>query len=691
MSPEPSEASLRFSTGGWLLGVVVVGALLLPFAGPPFRGTPVGLALVCFFFPLLARREPLRAMLVNLFTLQQRGQRVMASLAVPFLTASIAVQFEIADPLPPWLGVFNRPEHLGLSLLLALPWILVISWDSAQGGGLRRLSGAPLGVLLSALVLLALSAIEAPIEAWVERVWSWGSAELVLTVAVLVGAMVVVILDQRTWMRGAFWQRRKQTPIAPAAVSVMGGFQVAAVFGLLLRELMLAPLLAVGLSAETGVWEAILGALPNMVVGTFTLVGLVLWIVPPFARHYALIEWTGPRGEAEEEASWQPFVEAFKARSAKVPEGPLFVVAAHGGGIQATIWTLAVLQRLGFEDGELVALRPKNGRLDAAQGALRDAFWDRVVFMTGTSGGAVGLAHLFAACAEPGALDVGLEKVGKGYLDTVAGCTLLPFKDRGLALADRWRSQHKQSCTMRGLAEPMGAGELPMLILGASVLETGVPLSMAPLPVPRPSRLANDAAYADVTSDLHEIDKGKWDVDVFTAARLGATFPFLTSMPNASNGSFKQHLGDLGYFDVNGTFFAFRWLEGTRRALRLAGDPLAKRHIELLSLDGFPQSGGGKQVSGTIAANTVGPLQLLTKVRANGQRLRNRELVDSLGDEQVSYREFRLDLSELERKSQVVPLTWQLNQKELDRVQSYLDDKLEGMLSKEDPGAKVRR
>lgn len=689
MTPEPSQASLRFTTGGWLLGVVVVGALLLPFAGPPFRGTPVGLALVCFFFPLLARREPLRAVLVNLFTLQQRGQRVMASLAVPFLTASIAVQFELADPLQPWLGVFNRPEHLGLSLLLALPWILVISWDSAPAGGLRRLTWAPLGVLLTTLVLLGLSAIEAPIEAWVERVWPWGSVELVLTVAVLVGAMVVVILDQRTWMRGAFWQRRKQTPVAPAAVSVLGGFQVAAVFGLLLRELMLEPLLAVGLSAEGGVWESILGALPNMVVGTFTLVGLVVWIVPPFARHYSFIE--GPVPDEKKEASWQPFVDAFKARSANLPEGPLFVVAAHGGGIQATIWTLAVLQRLGFEKGELVALRPQDGRLDAAQVVLRDAFWDRVVFMTGTSGGAVGLAHLFAACAEPGALDVGLEKVGKGYLDTVAGCTLLPFKDRGLALADRWRSQHAQRCTMRGLASQIGAGELPMLMLGASVLETGVPLSMAPFPVPRPSRLKVDESYTDVTSDLHEIDGGKWDVDVFTAARLGATFPFLTSMPSAKNGSFKQHLGDLGYFDVNGTFFAFRWLEGVRRALRLAGDPLAERHIELLSLDGFPQSGGGKQVSGTIAANTVGPLQLLTKVRANGQRLRNRELVDSLGDERVSYREFRLDLSELERKSQVVPLTWQLNQEELNRVQTYLDENLERMLSKKDPGAKLRR
>lgn len=685
---ESSPASLRLRTGGWLFGLVVLLALVLPFGGAPFRGTPVGLALFCFFFPLLARRDPLRGVLVNLFTLPQRGQRMMAALAVPFLTASIAVQFDLAAPYPPWLGVFHRPEHLGLALILALPWILVISWDSAPDGGLRRLTSAPLGLTLSAAVLAGLSLVSSPIDAWLEGFWPEGSVELFLTLAVLIGAMVVVVLDQRTWMRGQFWRRRKQTPVAPAAVSVLGGFQVAAVFGLILRGLMLDNLLEAGVSAEGWFWNAVFGALPNMVVGTFTLVGLVVWIVPPFARRFSWLLWSGPKAEP---ASWQPFVDAFKARSADLPEGPLFVVAAHGGGIQATVWTLAVLQRLGFEDGELVSLTPVDGVLDASQLELRQAFWDRVVFMTGTSGGAVGLAHLFAACTEPNALDLGLAKVGKGYLDTVAGCTLLPLKDRGLALADRWRSQHEERCTMRGLAGPMGAGELPMLVLGASVLETGVPLSLAPLPVPRPARLAHDAAYADVTSDLHEIDDGKWDVDVFTAARLGATFPFLTSMPSATNSSFKQHLGDLGYFDVNGTFFAFRWLEGVRRALRLAGDPLAERHIELLSLDGFPQSGGGKQVSGTIAANTIGPLQLLTKVRANGQRLRNRELVDSLGDEQVSYREFRLDLSEIERKSQVVPLTWQLNQEELDRVQTYLDDKLEGMLSEEDPGAKVRR
>ncbi|MFT5584425.1 MAG: hypothetical protein ACI9VR_002010 [Cognaticolwellia sp.] len=687
MSPAPSRASQRFQTGGWLFGLVVLFAAVLPFVGDPFRGTPVGLALFCFFFPLLARREPLRGVLVNLFTLPQRGQRVMAALAVPFLAASIAVQFEVADPHPPWLGVFHRPEQLGLALLLAFPWILIIGWDSAPGGNLRRLTWAPLGLLLSALVLAGLSVISAPVQAWIDRVWPWGSVELFFTFAVLVGAMLVVVLDQRTWMRGPLWECRKQTPIAPAAVSVLGGFQVAAVFGLVLRELMLEPLLAAAVSTDGRVWQGIFGALPNMVVGTLTLVGLLFWIVPPFARHYTFLPWSGPVAKP---GGWQPFVDAFKARSANLPDGPLFVVAAHGGGIQATVWTLAVLQRLGFQDGELVALKPVDGALDSSQHQARDAFWDRVVFMTGTSGGAVGLAHLFAACSESSALDKGLAKVGKGYLDTVVGCTLLPWKDRGLALAYRWRSQHRKSCTMRGLAGPMGAGELPMLILGASVLETGVPLSMAPLPVPRPSRLAKDAAYADVTSDLHEIDDGAWDVDVFTAARLASTFPFLTSMPQANNGSFKQHLGDLGYFDVNGTFFAFRWLEGVRRCLKAAGDPLAERHIELLSLDGFPQSSGGKMVSGTLAANLIGPLQLLTKVRANGQRLRNRELVDSLGDEQVSYREFRLDLSEAERQAQVVPLTWQLNQGELDRIQGYLDGHLDSMLSASDPGAKAR-
>jgi hypothetical protein len=453
---------------------------------------------------------------------------------------------------------------------------------------------------------------------------------------------------------------------------------------------MLKPLLAAAGTAEGWFWNAILGALPNMVVGTFTLLGLVLWIVPPFARRYSFVPWGGAKSEVQT-ATWQPFVDAFRARSAKVPEGPLFVVAAHGGGIQATVWTLAVLQRLGFENGELVPLTPVDGVRDEAQQSLRRAFWDRVVFMTGTSGGAVGLAHLFAACAQPDALDQALAKVGKGYLDTVAGCMLLPLKDRGLTLANRWRSQHGASCTMRGLGDRVGKGELPMLILGASVLETGIPFSMAPLPVPRPSRLRHDRSYDDVTSDMHEIEGGQWDVDVFTAARLASTFPFLTSMPKSKNTSFKQHLGDLGYFDVNGTFFAFRWLEGVRRCLKAAGDPLAGRHIELLSLDGFPQSGGGEAVSGTMAANLLGPLQLLTKVRANGQRLRNRELVDSLGDEQVSYREFRLDLTPAQRQAQVVPLTWQLNQSELDFVQDYLDAKLGDMLGSEDPGARLRR
>lgn len=687
MTAEGSQG-LRLRVGAWLMGVVVLAALVLPFFGGPFRGTPVGLALFCFFFPLLARREPLRAMLVNLFTLPQRGQRVMAALAVPFLTASIAIQFEVADPHPPWLGVFNRPEQLGLALLLAVPWIAIISWDSAPASGVARVRWLPAGLVLTSAVLAGLSLIAAPIQSWVDAVWPAGSVELFFTLAVLLGAMLVVVIDLRTWLRGQAWIRRKRAPVAPAAVSVLGGFQVAAVFGLVLRELMLEPLLAAGLSAQSGPWVRILGALPNMVVGTFTLVGLVLWIVPPFARRYAWLPWTGPAAKA---ASWDPFVTALRARCARVEGGPLYVVAAHGGGIQATIWTLAVLQRLGYRDGALVALSPRNGSVSAEDLQARDAFWDRLVFTTGTSGGAVGLAHLFAACAEPGALDIGLEKVGTGYLDTVAGCTLLPWKDRGRALADRWRSQHAQRCSMRSLAGAMTQGELPMLILGASVLETGVPLSMAPLPVPRPSRLAKDASYANVTSDLHEIDAGLWDADVFTAARLAATFPFVTSMPNAENGSFKQHLGDLGYFDVNGTFFAFRWLEGVRRCLKAEGDPLASRHIELLSLDGFPQRGGGKDVAGTLAANLIGPLQLLTKVRANGQRLRNRELVDSLGDEKVSYREFRMDLSDAEKDAQVVPLTWQLNQKELDRVQDYLDRHLESMLSAQDPGAKLRR
>ena len=81
------------------------------------------------------------------------------------------------------------------------------------------------------------------------------------------------------------------------------------------------------------------------------------------------------------------------------------------------------------------------------------------------------------------------------------------------------------------------------------------------------------------------------DLPVATAARLSASFAWISPMPRSSMGEpqFRVHVGDGGYYDNSGVVSAMEWLIA-------AEDSLKTHPVYIVLVDstpGWPASGGG--------------------------------------------------------------------------------------------------
>jgi hypothetical protein len=107
------------------------------------------------------------------------------------------------------------------------------------------------------------------------------------------------------------------------------------------------------------------------------------------------------------------------------------------------------------------------------------------------------------------------------------------------------------------------------------------------------------------------------DVRVATAARLSATFPYVSPLARASGGALASayHVGDGGYYDNSGLLSAVEWLLEARDALR-------NYQLLLIVIDAKP----GPTKTGSSWSwqkQMVGPIETLLHVRTSSQQLRD--------------------------------------------------------------------
>lgn len=228
---------------------------------------------------------------------------------------------------------------------------------------------------------------------------------------------------------------------------------------------------------------------------------------------------------------------------------PLIVVASSGGGIRAAAWTAAVL-----------------AKLDGIPGFRR-----HTRIMTGASGGMVGAAAWVASIRKPGRFDL-RQAVSTESLSAIARAILLPFTlDRGRALEQSWEEH-----TSLVLAEPLRAlaaeeemGQVPSLVFSPMIVEDGRRLIISNLDL---QHLIHVAIVDEPSATLSGVQFFRLypdaELKISTAARMSASFPYVSPAGTLPTTSGSLRIVDAGYYDNYGVDLAAMWIHHHRDFIR---------------------------------------------------------------------------------------------------------------------------
>ncbi|HET7269505.1 MAG TPA: patatin-like phospholipase family protein, partial [Rubrobacter sp.] len=252
--------------------------------------------------------------------------------------------------------------------------------------------------------------------------------------------------------------------------------------------------------------------------------------------------------------------------------GSIIVVAANGGGIQASAWTARVLTGL-----------EKKCRDTEGCG---NHFGTSIRLISSVSGGSVGTMYFVNEYEEGNLpedeeeLDRIVGRAGGSSLDQVAWGLLYPDLartlnptpyvlspllgwDRGRAMEKAWSREDTSWPRREGIKEGLSEWrkdaddfQRPAVIFNTTIAETGqrLPLATTDLPPESPGGKSYNELFDNVTP--------RPDIRVVTAARLSASFPYVSPAARADVDEREQaHLVDGGYYDNYGVSSLVEWLD----------------------------------------------------------------------------------------------------------------------------------
>lgn len=353
---------------------------------------------------------------------------------------------------------------------------------------------------------------------------------------------------------------------------------------------------------------------------------------------------------------------------------PLVVVAASGGGIKAAYWTATVLTRLQEEIGE--------------------PFSRSVRFLSTASGGSVGAMYFvdqYTPDRAPDDLHGVRWAAGRSSLSATAWGLVYPdflrffplplfgLEDRGWALETRWEQPLPNRPTLRSWAEGVAQGWRPLLALNATLADSGQRLVIASTDVAAqrsPDGEAMGQAPAQQGKPCREFAPCHFsalypgaDLRLTTAARLSATFPWVTPMsrPEVPPGCETRypeklvgyHVADGGYSDNFGVVTAIEFLQRVLPAYQAAGGS----KVLFVQIQAFESSEApGPSAFSGFRFETLGPIDTMMAAREAGQVERNNVdiafLTKQWGAQDVVIKPVTFTLEE------PGPLSWHLSMRE---------------------------
>jgi hypothetical protein len=314
-------------------------------------------------------------------------------------------------------------------------------------------------------------------------------------------------------------------------------------------------------------------------------------------------------------------------------DGKVVVVAASGGGIQAAAWTARVLTGLEQQNpGKFArAVRLISSVSGGSVGALY--FSSRYQ----ADGGITNLPDIVADAKTSSLEDVSWGLAYPDLLRVLFPVVCWSFGGRGRALERAWmhtaQLQQLLAAKLSDWFAGVRAGTRPANIFNATLVETGDRLLFSTTYLPVGAPPTPPARWDFHEFHLNDQRTQTLDVEVVTAARMSATFPYVTPAARPDEGGPDKphlHVVDGGYFDNYGMDTLLEWLDDGLTELQ--NDPaqrerFAKLRVMIVEIHEAPDP--HRLVPPKVRQKrswffqTYAPLVTLFSVRTAGQRSHN--------------------------------------------------------------------
>jgi len=590
---------------------------------------PLLTGLVMAALPFVALATDARSLLANFFDVPDTGI-VWVTVAALITAWSVMItswlivlygsrRFKVA---PIRIAFPPKPVHLAVFGLLALPavvGVIVLTASQSQVAPVLLIGAAISGVAMNAFLVYRISTLVnmlsgvadlIPMLAWLgpgytitgaqaarqeiypKRMPGWTSGRVLLPGHALALAAQIGFFTLYLLIGVAKWARQGSAPVLPT-------------LGYLF---LLLTVLCFGLTALTFFFDR--HRLPILI----PLMVLFL-ITSQFSSsdHYFPVVARDPA----QAASLLPG-EALRAGGRR----SAIVVAANGGGIQAASWTAQVLT--GLEE---------QCREEAIRGC-RD-FGQSVRLISSVSGGSIGSMY-FVDAYDPRThrLQRDLQPVrqraeassqddiawGLAYPDLLRA--VLPWfwkhHDRGMALENALTRGPGVSVPLSAWRRGVREGWRPATVFNATVVDTGERLLLSTTDIPAKQQAARRDLYSANFASGN-------DVKVVTAARLSASFPYVTPAARADLPGPHVHIVDGGYYDNYGVSTLVEWLD---EGLNSQNNPVER--VLLVEIRGSPETRFAEPESHGWFYQVFAPVLAMLHVRTSGQFAHNRVESDLL-------------------------------------------------------------
>ena len=177
--------------------------------------------------------------------------------------------------------------------------------------------------------------------------------------------------------------------------------------------------------------------------------------------------------------------------------------------------------------------------------------------------------------------------------------------DRGWAIENAWITGWSNPPNLSDWRHDVELGIRPAVIFNATASESGERFLISSTELLKPGGMQFGSDY------------NGWDLPIATAARLSATFPYVSPIARASSGNEEKtrvHVADGGYYDNSGMVSALNWLIEAQKDLR-------DRTVILIVID----SGSGTAAAGEAWSwqrQMIAPVSTMLNLRTSSQHYR---------------------------------------------------------------------